>query len=80
MNLTVRNVPGQIVALSEVTQSIATCNSGELVIGGGFSIANGPGMVLSSVPIDNSWVVFAANPFAIGNSSLQAFAECARSN
>ena len=80
MNLAVRNVPGQIVALSEVTQSIATCNSGELVIGGGFSIANGPGMVLSSVPIDNSWVVFAANPFAIGNSSLQAFAECARSN
>jgi collagen triple helix repeat protein len=80
MNLAVRNVPGQIVALSEVVQSIATCNSDELVIGGGFSIANGPGMVLSSVPIDNSWVVFAANPFAIGNSSLQAFAECARSN
>jgi hypothetical protein len=80
MNLAVRNVPGQIVALSEVTQSIAACNSDELVIGGGFSIENGPGMVLSSVPIDNSWVVFAANPFAIGNSSLQAFAECARSN
>ena len=80
MNLAVRNVPGQIVALNEVAQSIATCNSDELVIGGGFSIANGPGMVLSSVPIDNSWVVFAANPFAIGNSSLQAFAECAKSN
>ena len=80
MNLVVRNVPGQIVALSESAQSIATCNSDELVIGGGFSIANGPGMVLSSVPIDNSWVVFAANPFAIGNSSLQAFAECAKSN
>jgi hypothetical protein len=80
MNLAVRNVPGQIVALTEVTQSTATCNSDELVIGGGFSIANGPGMVLSSVPIDNSWVVFAANPFAIGNSSLQAFAECVRSN
>ncbi|MGI8833416.1 MAG: hypothetical protein ACR2IS_12395 [Nitrososphaeraceae archaeon] len=79
MNLVVRNVPGQIVALSEAAQSIATCNSDELVIGGGFSIANGPGMVLSSVPIDNSWVVFAANPFAIGNSSLQAFAECAKS-
>ena len=80
MNLAVRNVPGQVVALNEVAQSIATCNSDELVIGGGFSIANGPGMVLSSVPIANSWVVFAANPFAIGNSSLQAFAECARSN
>jgi hypothetical protein len=80
MNLAVRNVPGQIVALSEAAQSIATCNSDELVIGGGFSIANGPGLVLSSVPIDNSWVVFAANPFAIGNSSLQAFAECAKSN
>ncbi|CAN5304680.1 hypothetical protein BH18THE2_BH18THE2_08970 [soil metagenome] len=79
MNLVVRNLPGQIVALSEAAQSIATCNSDELVIGGGFSIANGPGMVLSSVPIDNSWVVFAANPFAIGNSSLQAFAECAKS-
>jgi Collagen triple helix repeat (20 copies) len=80
MNLAVRNVPGQIVAWNEVAQSIATCNSDELVIGGGFSIANGPGMVLSSVPIDNSWAVFAANPFAIDNSSLQAFAECAKSN
>jgi hypothetical protein len=80
MNLAVRNVPGQIVALNQVAQSIATCNSDELVIGGGFSIANGPGMVLSSVPIDNSWAVFAANPFAIDNSSLQAFAECAKSN
>jgi len=80
MNLAVRNVPGQIVALSEAAQSIATCNSDELVIGGGFSIANGPGIVLSSVTINNSWVVFAANPFAIGNSSLQAFAECAKSS
>ena len=80
MNLAVRNVPGQIVALSEVVQSIATCNSDELVIVGGFSTANGPGMVLSSVSNDNSRVVIAANPFAIGNSSLQSFAECARSN
>jgi hypothetical protein len=51
-----------------------------LAIVGGFSIANGPGMVLSSVPNDNSRVVIAANPFDIDNSSLQAFAECARSN
>jgi hypothetical protein len=77
MNLTVRLEEGDIVPLSGMAQSIATCDSDELVTGGGFAITNGPGMVLRSSPEQNSWLVMAANPFNVGNSSLQTFAECA---
>jgi hypothetical protein len=80
MNFTVRNVPGQLVSLSGIERSVATCNSDELVTGGGFSITNGPGIVLSSTPQGDSWIVSAANPFTFGNSSVQAFAECAKIN
>jgi hypothetical protein len=77
MNLTIRNVPGSIVSLAGLTQSVATCNPDESVTGGGYSITNGPGIVLSSALQGNSWIVHAVNPFAFGNSSVQAFAECA---
>ena len=80
MNLTIRNMEGQIVPLTGIAQSLATCNPDELVTGGGFSITNGPGVVLSSAPQGSSWIVVAANPFGFGNSSLQAFAECAKTN
>jgi hypothetical protein len=79
MNFTVRTVPGQLISLSGITQSVATCNPDELVTGGGF-ITNGPGIVLSSTPQGDSWIVLAANPFTSGNSSVQAFAECAKTN
>ena len=77
MNLTVRLEEGEIVPLSGIAQSIATCDSDELVTGGGFAITNGLGMVLNSSPVQNSWLVVATNPFNAGNSSLQTFAECA---
>jgi hypothetical protein len=77
MNLTVRLEEGDIVPLSGMAQSIATCDSDELVTGGGFAITNGPGMVLRSSPEQNSWLIVATNPFNVGNSSLQSFAECA---
>jgi hypothetical protein len=38
---------------------------------------NGLGIVRSSAPQGKSWIVYAVNPFALGNSSVQAFAECA---
>jgi hypothetical protein len=80
INLTIRNMEGQLVQLTGIAQSHATCNSDELVTGGGFTITNGPGVVLSSAPQGSSWIVVAANPFGFGNSSLQAFAECAKTN
>jgi Collagen triple helix repeat (20 copies) len=79
MNLTVRLEKGEIVSLSRTAQSVvATCNSDELVTGGGFNITNGPGIALSSAPRENSWVVTAIDPFPIDNSIVQAFAECAK--
>jgi hypothetical protein len=79
MNLTVRLEVGEIVSLSRIAQSVmATCNSDELVTGGGFNITNGPGIALGSAPRENSWVVTAIDPFQNGNSLVQAFAECAK--
>jgi hypothetical protein len=66
MNFSVRNVPGQLVSLSGIAHSVATCNSDELVTGGGFSITNGPGIILTSTPQGDSWIVSATNPFAFG--------------
>jgi Collagen triple helix repeat (20 copies) len=80
MNLTIRNMEGQVVPLTGIAQSLASCNPDELVTGGGFTITDGPGVVLSSAPQGSSWIVVAANPFGFGNSSLQAFAECAKTN
>lgn len=80
MNLTIRNVQGQIAPIIQIGQSVATCNQGEIVTGGGFSIAGGPGIVLSNTPQGNSWIAVAVNPFGFGNSSVQAFAECAMTN
>jgi hypothetical protein len=80
MNLTIRNVQGQIAPIIQIGQSVATCNQGEIVTGGGFSIAGGPGIVLSNTPQGNSWIAVAVNPFGFGNSSVQAFANCAMTN
>jgi hypothetical protein len=80
MNLTIRNVQGQIAPIIQIGQSVATCDQREIVSGGGFSIAGGPGIILSSTPQGNSWIAVAVNPFGFGNSSVQAFAECATTN
>jgi hypothetical protein len=77
MILTIRNVQGQISPIIQLGQSVATCNQGEIITGGGFGIAGGPGIVLTSIPQGNSWIAVAVNPFGFGNSSVQAFAECA---
>jgi hypothetical protein len=80
MNFTIRDVQGQIAPITQIGQSVATCNQGETVTGGGFSIAGGPGIILNSTPQGNSWIAVAVNPFGFGNSSVQAFAECAMTN
>jgi hypothetical protein len=80
VNLKIRDVLGQIAPIIQIGQSVATCNQGEIVTGGGFSVAGGPGIVLSSTPQGNSWIAVAVNPFGFGNSSVQAFAKCAMTN
>jgi hypothetical protein len=60
-------------------KSVATCNSDEMVVGGGFSILKGFGIILDSSSEKNSWLATAANPFDVSNStkgSLQAHAKC----
>jgi hypothetical protein len=80
-NLVIREVNGSSIKIKGIVTSLATCNSHEFVIGGGFSIKNGFGFIIDSRPYRNSWNVTAANPFNVPNGTLgqlQAHAECAK--
>ena len=64
----------------EVVESTAQCSPDTSLIGGGYTISDGLGLVLESLPESNVWSVKAANPFPItagtGSGSLQAYALC----
>src|ERR671918_499492 len=64
----------------EVVESIAACSPDTSLVGGGYTITEGLGLVLESLPEGNMWSVKAANPFPItagtGSGSLQAHALC----
>src|ERR671918_1669433 len=64
----------------EVVESIAACSPDTSLVGGGYPITEGLGLVLESLPEGNMWSVKAANPFPItagtGSGSLQAHALC----
>ena len=80
-NLVIRKVNGNTLRIEGIVKSIATCSNDESVSGGGFSIKNGFGFVVDSRPDRNSWIVTAANPPGVSNSTIgevQAHAECAK--
>src|ERR687892_395917 len=64
----------------EVVESTAACSPDTSLVGGGYTISEGLGLVLESLPEGNAWSVKAANPFPItagtGSGSLQAHALC----
>jgi hypothetical protein len=64
----------------EVVESTAACSPDTSLVGGGYTITEGLGLVLESLPEGNVWSVKAANPFPItagtGSGSLQANALC----
>src|ERR687897_871743 len=64
----------------EVVESTAACSPDTSLVGGGYTITEGLGLVLESLPEGNMWSVKAANPFPItagtGSGSLQAHALC----
>jgi hypothetical protein len=64
----------------EVVESTAACSPDTSLVGGGYTITEGLGLVLESLPEGNVWSVKAANPFPItagtGSGSLQAHALC----
>lgn len=49
----------------ETVESIAECNDDRVVVGGGYNITEGLGIVLENGPLGNTWIVKAANPFPI---------------
>jgi len=80
-NLVIREVNGNTLRIEGIVKSVATCSNDEFVSGGGFSIKNGFGFIVDSRPDRNSWIVTAANPPGVSNSTigqLQAHAECAK--
>src|SRR5919106_174423 len=64
----------------EVVESTAACSPDTSLVGGGYTITEGLGLVLESLPEGNMWSVKAANPFPItagtGSGSLLAHALC----
>lgn len=64
--------------MGRVSQS-ATCPRSENLIGGGYKITEGFGIVTESIPKGNSWSVTAINPFPLSNisiGSLEVHAKC----
>lgn len=64
----------------EVVESSATCSLDTILVGGGYRITEGVGLVLENLPQGNTWSVKAANPFpdfaGTSSGSLQAHALC----
>jgi hypothetical protein len=83
------SVEGNVVEIPgprqfEVVESVAACSSDTTLVGGGYRITEGVGLVIESLPRGNMWSVKAANPFpsfaGISSGSLQAYALCAGLN
>ena len=70
--LLVTAVDGNATMIHGITKSVATYNSSSLITRGGFKIKNGVGFVFSSGPSGNSWIVTAAAPPRINNTTMQA--------
>jgi len=78
-NITIRYVDSPPTEIKGIVNSTAQCNSDEKIVGGGFSIKGGIGLILASKPQNNSWVAQAANPIDISNNiigNLTAHATC----
>lgn len=78
--------PEQVIEVRQVVgnpvgsglESVATCDSDEVVVGGGFLITEDVGTVLKNRAEGNSWVV-SGSDLTVGpfQSTFQAYAECA---
>jgi hypothetical protein len=81
--------PGNVVEIPgprqfEAVESTASCDKDRVLVGGGYNITEGLGIVLENGPLGNTWIVKAANPFpilgGISSGSLQAYAICLEIN
>ena len=79
-----RYVNGNTVLIVGTVKSIASCGFDEEVVGGGFSIKGGFGIILdSSQNGKSSWIAVATNPPDISKGlagNLQAHVKCAKLN
>jgi hypothetical protein len=68
----------------ETVESTAQCDEDRILVGRGYNITGGLGVVLENGPLGNIWIVKAANPFpiigGISSGSLQAYAICLELN
>jgi hypothetical protein len=80
--MSIRYVNGNTIPISGTVKSVASCKFGEEVIGGGFSIKGGFGIILDSTQNGRtSWMAIATNPPNISKDmagNLEAHAQCAK--
>lgn len=89
LQLVTTTVEGNIIEIPgprqfEIVESTAACSLDTTLVGGGYRITEGLGLVLESLPKGNVWSVKATNPFPItagtSSGSLQAHALCVSMN
>jgi hypothetical protein len=89
LRLVTTTVEGNIIEIPgprqfEIVESTAACSLDTTLVGGGYRITEGLGLVLESLPKGNVWSVKATNPFPItagtSSGSLQAHALCVSMN
>ncbi|CAN5707472.1 hypothetical protein BH23THE1_BH23THE1_17420 [soil metagenome] len=77
--LSIRTVEGEVVqngaTSGEINKSVASCDSDEVLTGGGFERSGWTTTIIYSKPVDNSWEAAGA-PGVGGLSFTQAFAQC----
>jgi hypothetical protein len=81
IRLQTRDEIGKDIRVMGTVNGSATCDSDEILTGGGYRITRGFGIVTESIPKGNSWSVMAINPFLLSNISigyLEVHAECVK--
>jgi hypothetical protein len=72
-----RQVEGNIVPAGSGFESVASCDSDEEIVGGGFRIYDAQATVIKNRAEGNSWVASGSTTSSSNPANIQAFAECA---
>ena len=74
-DLSIRTVKGNFAFDGSIDISIASCESDEVLTGGGFEHFGGDYLLQYSKPVGNSWQAKSV-PFSQNSLGIQAYAQC----
>ena len=77
-SLDARQVEGNIVPAGAGFESVASCDSDEEIVGGGFRTYDAQATVIKNRAEGNSWVASGSGTSSSNPARIQAFVECAQ--